>query len=107
MTEKYSRQELEAMLESKNDNVVVDALMYLCFNINDQQWVLQKCIDAIKFGINDDIKGLGITCIGHVARIYKEIDKDKIIPFLESRLQDASLAGRVQDALDDISKFTD
>lgn len=106
MTGKYSKQELEAMLKSKRDNVVIDALMYLCLNIIDRHWVLQKCIDAVEFGISDDVKGLGVTCIGHVARIYKDIDRGKVIPFLESKLQDTSLAGRVQDALDDIEKFT-
>lgn len=105
MKVQYNKKELEVMLKSQNVDVVIDALMYLCFNVADREWVLQKCIDAVNEGLNNDIKGLGVTCIGHVARIYKDIDRSKIIPFLESKLQDASLVGRVQDALQDIEKF--
>lgn len=107
MTVQYDKQQLEVMLKSKNVDVAIDALMYLCFNINDREWVLQKCIDAVEDGLNNDVKGLGVTCIGHVARMYKDMDRGKIIPFLESKLQDVSLVGRVQDALQDIEKFAE
>jgi hypothetical protein len=79
--------------------------MYLCFNINGPDWIQDRCVEAIEHGENDDIKGLGITCIGHVARMYGKVDKTKVIPLLERKLQDGSLGGRAQDALDDIDTF--
>ncbi|CAJ0800566.1 hypothetical protein LMG7141_03841 [Ralstonia condita] len=105
MTTQYSKEDIEIMLRSNQSDVVIDALMYLCFNINDPDWIQDKCISAIEVGMNDDIKGLGITCIGHVARMYGKIDKDKVIPILEKKLKDESLSGRVRDALDDIDTF--
>lgn len=102
---KYSKEELEVLLKSTDSNVVIDALMYLCFNINDPDWIQDKCIDAIENGMNEDIRGLGITCVGHVARMYAKIDTEKVIPVLESKLKDGSLSGRAQDALDDIDTF--
>lgn len=105
MSPQYSKEELEVLLKSTDSNVVIDALMYLCFNINDPDWVQDKCIDAIENGMNEDIRGLGITCIGHVARMYAKVDKEKVIPVLESKLKDGSLSGRAQDALDDIDTF--
>ncbi|MBR8220261.1 hypothetical protein [Burkholderia ambifaria] len=105
MSIQYSKEELEILLRSVDSNVVVDALMYLCFNINDPDWIQDKCIEAIEGGMNEDIKGLGITCIGHVARMYAKVNKDKVLPVLERKLKDDSLAGRAQDALDDIDTF--
>ena len=105
MSTQHSKEELETLLTSSDSNVVIDALMYLCFNINDPDWIQDKCIEAIENGSNDDIRGLGITCIGHVARMYAKIDKEKVMPVLERKLHDESLSGRAQDALDDIDAF--
>ncbi len=79
--------------------------MYLCFNIEDQDWALDRCIDAVKTGSNADIKGLGLTCIGHIARQFGKVDKERVISFLNATLKDEILAGRAQDALDDIELF--
>lgn len=105
MTEQYRKEEIEHLLKSSDSNVVIDALMYLCFNINDATWAQDKCIEAIENGTNEDIKGLGITCLGHIARIYGRIDREKVMPILESKLEDSSLSGRAQDAIDDIDTF--
>jgi len=105
MSVKYSKEEIEVLLMSEDSNVVIDALMYSCFNINDPDWIQDRCIDAIKNGVNEDVRGVGITCIGHVARMYGKVDKKKVIPVLESKLKDDSLSGRAQDALDDIDTF--
>ncbi|WP_174912568.1 hypothetical protein [Burkholderia diffusa] len=105
MSPQYSKEEIEVLLRSDDSNVVIDALMYSCFNINDPDWIQDRCIDAIENGMNEDVRGLGITCIGHVARMYGKVDKEKVIPVLESKLKDDSLSGRAQDALDDIDTF--
>lgn len=105
MSQQYSKDELEILLKSTDSNVVIDALMYLCFNINEPDWIQDKCIDAIENGMNEDIRGLGLTCIGHVARMYTKIDKKKVMPVLERKLRDSTLSGRAQDALDDIDTF--
>lgn len=105
MITQYSKKEIEDLLKSNDSDVVIDALMYLCFNTSDPDWAQDRCIDAIENGMNEDIRGLGITCIGHVARMYAKVNKPKVIPILESKLMDSSLSGRVQDALDDIDTF--
>lgn len=101
----YSKEELEQQLKSVDKDVVIDALMYLCFNINDPEWIQDRCIEAIECGGDEDIRGLGITCIGHVARMHSQINKDKVMPALKRLLCDDSLSGRAQDALDDIDTF--
>ncbi|MGY2442962.1 hypothetical protein [Pseudomonas sp. 58(2021)] len=105
MSKEHSKKELEIMLRSNDSDVVIDALLYLCFNINDPEWIQAKCIEAIEGAGNDDIKGLAITCIGHVARIHSDIDRSLVVPILRSRLTDDTLSGRAQDALDDIDMY--
>ena len=55
---------------------------------------------------NPDISGLAAICLGHLARIHGQFEKDKVIPILRSRLNDTAIAGRIEDALDDIKMFT-
>jgi hypothetical protein len=105
MSKEHSKKELEIMLQSDRSDVVIDALLYLCFNINDPEWIQLQCIQAIEGAGNDDIKGLAITCIGHVARIHSEIDRPLVIPILRSILTDDTLSGRAQDALDDTDMY--
>jgi hypothetical protein len=102
---KHSKDELEKLLLSDDANVVIDAIMYLCFNIDDPEWIQRKCVQLIESGKNDDIRGLAITCIGHTARIHQEINKDLVIPILLDKLQDSALSGRAEDALGDIKMF--
>ncbi|AUT71492.1 hypothetical protein [Paraburkholderia hospita] len=101
----YSKEELDRLLKSTDKNIVIDALMYLCFNIDDPEWIQDKCIEAIESGKDEDVRGLGITCIGHVARMYSQINRKKVMPVLEHQLSNESLSGRAQDALDDIESF--
>jgi len=104
-TPQYNKQKLEAMLRSEDMTVATDALLYLCFNIDDPEWIQIKCIDVIEKHRNDDVRGLAMTCIGHVARMHKVIDKSLVIPVLFEKLKHSTLSGRAQDAFDDIDVF--
>ncbi len=76
--------------------------MYLCFNVNDPEWVQKKCIEVISGKDNDDVKGIAITGLGHVARIHGSIDRERVMPVLLACMKDVNLSGRAQDARDDI-----
>lgn len=104
-TPQYSKQKLEAMLRSENTTIATDALLYLCFNIDDPEWIQVKCVEVIEKHRNDDVRGLALTCIGHVARMHKVINKTLVIPVLLEKLKHSRLSGRAQDALDDIDVF--
>jgi len=56
---------------------------------------------------NDDLvlRGLAVTCLGHVARIHEKLDKEKVIPALEKHIDDNRLRCRFFDAFDDIGMF--
>lgn len=96
---------LENQLKSGDKDIAIDALMYLCFNIDDPEWIQDMCIEEIESGKDDDLRGLGITCLGHVARMHSKINRNKVMPVLNRFLNYKSLSGRIQDALDDIDMF--
>ena len=62
----------------------------------------------LKYATNDDedIAGLSITCIGHLARIHQTIDIEAVndvFKFVANKSK--KLNGRIEDALEDINIF--
>jgi hypothetical protein len=104
--QQMKEKELAAIrLASVNPSVVTEALLDITFNISDWEWVQNQCLQLIS-NPNEDIRGLALTCLGHIARIHAVIDKPKVLPVLRQIIsQDAAVAGRVEDALDDIEIF--
>jgi hypothetical protein len=100
----YSKPQLSLLLKSTDLNVVSDTLLYVCFNVDDIEWIQDKCIELLEHK-DEDIAGLAATCLGHIARIHSRINKGKVLPVLQSKLQDTRLSGRVKDALEDIDMF--
>ena len=102
---KYTKDDLESFLRSNDVGLVTDALLYLCCSVEDREWIQDKCLELFEHE-DEDVSGLAVTCLGHVARIHSTINKNKVVPVLRQKLNDRRLAGRAQDALDDIRKFT-
>ena len=85
---------------------ITDELLSETFYNNDWEYVQRECLKYIE---NEylDIVHLAITCLGHLARIHKCIDKEKILLILKEKAKDNKLTGVVEDALDDIKQFTE
>lgn len=101
----FSKKQLQNRLNSQDKKIATDALLYLTFNIDDFDWVQDICIEMVD-NKDEDISGLAITCIGHLAKIYSKIDRKKVLPVLSEKAKDNRFTGRVEDALDDIEMFT-
>ncbi|AGB80453.1 hypothetical protein D781_0052 [Serratia sp. FGI94] len=101
----YTKTEIERKLDSDDLSDVTDALLYLTFNIDDFNWVQDVDLKMLDHP-NEEVCSLAITCLGHIARIYSKIDKEKVIPCLKNKAKDKRFTGRVEDAMDDISMFT-
>ncbi len=104
MKNEISIKELEEDFNSSNKDKIIKALLYASFNITNWKWVQNKCIDLLD-DKDEDIKGLAITCLGHLARIHGTIEKNKVFQALREKVREENLKGRVQDALDDIEMF--
>jgi hypothetical protein len=102
--DRLTKDDVENILKIGSKDDILYALLYLTFNIEDFEWIQQKCIEMGN-DKNVEISGLALTCLGHIARIYGKINKETI-KFLKSKLNSTDIGGRAQDALSDIKIFT-
>ncbi|AWQ19650.1 hypothetical protein [Pantoea ananatis] len=98
---------LEKILDSDDLIKVSDTLLFIAHNINDIEWAEKEFMKKADH-YDEDICGLAITCLGHLARIQGKIDKKIVIPFLKEMMKSDNpiIASRAEDALDDINMFT-
>jgi hypothetical protein len=84
--------------------IATDALLNLTYNEGDRRWLQAFLIECIEADLDDQVRALAITCIGHIARIDRWVD-----PVLVGKLHglegDSKFAGIAEDALDDIASF--
>jgi len=105
LSKKYLKAEMERLISSNDEELIINTLLDICFNFDEWEWVQDVCLKLMTFE-NENICGLAITCIGHIARIHSTIDKKKVLPVLKDKMNDERFLGRVEDALDDINMFT-
>lgn len=98
---------LEKLLESGESSKVADTLLYIAYNISDMEWS-EKQLMRMANDPDDDISGLALTCLGHLARVNGKINRDIVIPFLRGKMENSNeiVSSRAEDALDDINMFT-
>lgn len=80
--DKLSALEIERLLQSSDEAIVADTLLYITFNLDDARWIQDKCLDLINEDSRNSMKGLAITCLGHLARIHGTTDRKAVIPVL-------------------------
>lgn len=93
---------MNAMISDKEKSEI---LLTALSTINDGDW-LENFYMQYARSDNIDIARLSLTCMGHLARIHRNINTDKIISFLkEMENSTKELNGTIQDVLDDIDIF--
>ena len=93
-------------LNSGNENDRILALLNLVMNGNDYEKAMKSSLEFAKEN-SDWIKGCGIECFGHIARIYKKLDLEAVKGILRESLKSDSkiVAGKAKEAVEDISMF--
>jgi hypothetical protein len=99
-----SYEEAKEILKSDDSTRINDALVRLTYHNSDWQWVQDQCLQLVNHS-DPVVKGLAVSCLGHLARIHKTIDTAKVLPILNSLLNDPEVGGRAEDAIDDIEMF--
>ncbi len=96
----------EVELQSGDPYRIREALVALSLNEPDGEWAQEVCLT---FAASSDasIRAIAATCLGHLARIHRALDLNKVVPVLKNMMQDAEIAGYVETALDDIKMFMD
>ncbi len=99
-----SREQASIAFASNNVEAICDALIRITYHDPDWRWVQEQCIRFAEFP-DADVRGLAVTCLGHLARIHRKLNLEEVLPVLESLLKDPDVAPRVLDTLDDIKIF--
>jgi hypothetical protein len=99
-----SDKDAKEKLKSDDPIHITDALVRLTYHYSNWRWVQDQCLQLVNH-LDPVVKGLAISCLGHLARIHKTIDTVKVLPILNSLLDDPDVGGRAEDAIDDIKMF--
>jgi hypothetical protein len=93
-------------LNSENENDRILALLNLVMNGNNYEKAMESSLEFAKEN-SEWVKGCGIECFGHIARIYKKLDLEAVKEILKESLKSDSkiVAGKANDAAEDIAHF--
>ncbi len=83
----------------------VNSIIRAVSTIEDQAWLVNLCL---KYMNHEDqwIAGAAINGLGDIARIFGRLDMEMILKKLDLlRPKRKELAGKIEDAIDDIKKF--
>jgi hypothetical protein len=99
-----SRKDAEEAFLSGSSEAVCYALARLVHHDPEWRWLQDKCIEMTNHP-DINVVGLAITSFGDIARIHGNLDLDTVLPLLDKLHGDAELAGKVEDAWDDIATY--
>lgn len=109
--ERYSanveqHQEIFQMLQSNDPQQMVDGLLALSLQAHDGAFAQHMMLRYVEHD-NENIRGIAILGLGHIARIHGTLDKASVLPIVEQALQDRSafVRGHADAAMDDIQFF--
>lgn len=100
------REEADATFASGDPEKIAFALVNATFHDPDWRWVQDTCLSLARS--NDaGVRQIAVTCLGHVARIHRKLDLDKVSPVLKELLRDPEpgVRGCAEDAIEDIRIF--
>ena len=99
-----TRQEAEAVFSGQNIKDICDALVRVTYHDNDPHWLQKLCFRFCRHD-SAEVRGLAVQCFGHIARIHRTLDLQRVKAVLTELLADTEISGRVEDAMDDINMF--
>jgi hypothetical protein len=102
------RDTLTVRLRSNDETEVCRALVAAALHDPDWRWVQSQCL-ALAAHSSSWVRRVVPTCFGHLARIHRQIDRERVEAVLEKLAVDpiAEVRVAVQDARDDFAIFLD
>jgi hypothetical protein len=99
-----SREAATKAFVSGDKERICHALVSVAFHESDWRWAQERFLEFLQ---KDDasVSGLAATCLGHLARIHRVLDKERVISVLQQKKACGAISGAVEDALDDIEMF--
>ncbi|WP_448107485.1 hypothetical protein [Pseudomonas azerbaijanoccidentalis] len=101
-----SHDEAVRFLDSDLETDIVTALISIGLNEQDNVWAQIVCLKHLENG-TESVAASAVTALGHIARRHGKLDKEVVLPALETVKQKyPSLEGIIADTLDDMDVFT-
>ena len=95
------REELEILLRSGDEQNLQNALLSAAFYDPEWKWVQSQCLAFTRHS-DHSVRRVAATCLGHIARIHRQLDLDLVLQRLAEMKADPLVSAGVDDALDDI-----
>ncbi|MGV7222489.1 MAG: hypothetical protein ACQ9MH_13270 [Nitrospinales bacterium] len=102
--EHIEKDEFLTTLATNKVKPLCHAIVGVVHSIDDYDWLLKHFILLLEHPASE-VRCVTVTCIGHLARLNDDADKDQLIEILTPLLSDNVLAGPAEDAIEDIQKF--
>ncbi len=101
-----TREEAESAFASNDPEQITFALVNAAFHDPDWRWVQDKCLDFTRNNF-PEVRRMAATCLGHLARIHRILELNKVAPALKELLKDPErhVRGSAEDAMEDIKIF--
>lgn len=99
-----SREEGLRLIESADGPTRARAVLALA--LHDSDWLWTQNLSLSLFDDPDaGVRGAAALALGHIARIHRQLELEKVLPALLRLRDDVAAGWRAQDALDDIDTF--
>lgn len=102
--EELSRDQLKEIFLSGSTDKICTALVAMAFYDDDWKWSQDQCLHFLEHA-EWEIRAIAATCLGHIARIHRRLDKEHVEHTLKKHLSDEKIAGYIENALNDINWF--
>jgi len=99
-----SREDAELIFETGTKEEIAKALVNVVHSDGNPVWLEELCMGFSQHS-DPEIRGLAATCFGHIARLHGKLNRTAVEKRLNELLNDKAVAGRAEDALDDIEMF--
>lgn len=100
-----TKEDAEQAFQSANAKRIVDALLAVSYFEPDWRWVQDHCL-AFLDSHDPEVCATAITCLGHLARIHRQINRRRVLSALQAKRRATPiLSGRIGDAIEDIQLF--
>jgi hypothetical protein len=104
--EPISKAQAESLLKKDHCETICRTLVRVALFETNRRWAQSQCL---RFASHKDsfVRGVAVTCLGHLARIHKVIDEDEVMPVVRKLLQDCDpqTRGKAEDTISDFSIY--
>jgi hypothetical protein len=94
----------ETALASGDAARICETLVGLASHDPDWRWVQGQCL-RFASAADPQVAPVALVCLGHLARLHRQLDAGAVMPVVEASLADPLLAGSAQDAMDDFQVY--